>query len=151
MTDRSVLHSTFELERTFAVPPEQVFAAWSDTGRKARWFVPNETHELDFRVGGREVNRNSLDDGTEMTFESFYRDIVDGERIVFTSVLSKGDTPVTVSLTTVVLRPTADGTELRLTEQDAFLDGHEQPSWREQGTSDWLGALGDELKRHAGR
>jgi Helix-turn-helix domain len=26
------------------------------------------------------------------------------------------------------------------------LDGHEQPDWREHGTSEWLDALGAELK-----
>ena len=46
---------------------------------------------------------------------------------------------------TVELSPAGDSTRLVLTEQGAYLDGLEQPSWREQGTSDWLDALGAEL------
>jgi hypothetical protein len=39
------------------------------------------------------------------------------------------------------------GTRLVLTEQGAFLDGREQPAWREQGTADQLEALAKELIR----
>ena len=53
---------------------------------------------------------------------------------------------MTVSLTTVELTPDGDSTRLVLTEHGAFLDGREQPAWREQGTSDWLDALSAELR-----
>ena len=54
---------------------------------------------------------------------------------------------MTVSLTTVEFTPGQDGgTRLVLTEQGAFLDGREQPAWREQGTADQLEALAGELK-----
>ncbi len=52
---------------------------------------------------------------------------------------------MTVSITTVELEPADGGTRLVLTEQGAFLDGREEPAWREQGTSDQLDALGKEL------
>jgi uncharacterized protein YndB with AHSA1/START domain len=82
-----------------------------------------------------------------MTFETFYRDIVPGERIVYTSTLSTETDLWTVSLTTVEFAPGADGsTRLVLTEQGAFLDGHEQPAWREHGTADQLEALATQLK-----
>ena len=42
MTDRSVTHSTFTLERTYAAPPATVFAAWSDPATKAKWFAAEE-------------------------------------------------------------------------------------------------------------
>ena len=51
-----------------------------------------------------------------------------------------------MSLTTVELYAAGDGTRLVLTEQGAFLDGLEQPAWREQGTGDQLNALGAELE-----
>ena len=54
---------------------------------------------------------------------------------------------MTVSLTTVEFTPAADGgTRLVLTEQGAYLDGREQPAWREQGTADQLEALAGQLK-----
>jgi hypothetical protein len=52
----------------------------------------------------------------------------------------------TVSVTTVELVAEGEHTRLVLTEQDTFLDGAEEPAWREQGTSDWLDKLGKELE-----
>jgi uncharacterized protein YndB with AHSA1/START domain len=145
MTDHAVTHATFTLERMYPVPPARVFSAWADPESKRRWFAgPDSGHQLDFRVGGHEVN-HAQHSGAELTFESLYRDIVADQRIVYTSVLIQDDRPATVSLTTVELHPTGDGTRLVLTEQGAFLDGLEQPAWREQGTGDWLDALGVDL------
>ena len=147
MTDpRVVVHSTFTLERVYKASTGRVFAAWADPAAKARWFSPNGPHELDFRAGGREVNRGHNQDGQVLTFESQYHDIVVGQRIAYTSTLSVGENVVTVSLTTVELTADGDTTRLLLTEHGAFLDGHEQPAWRQQGTGDWLDALGAELE-----
>ncbi len=144
MTEHSVLHSTFTLDRAYPAPPERVFAAWADPEEKAGWFAGEAEHALDFRVGGVEtVLRPGAPGQPALRFESVYRDIVPGARIVYASTLyADGDT-ATVSLTTVSLGPAADGgTELSLTEQGTFLDGAEPPQWREQGTGDWLDALG---------
>jgi uncharacterized protein YndB with AHSA1/START domain len=146
MTDRSVVHSTFTLEGAYVAPIARVFRAWAEPAAKARWFSPDGHHELDFRVGGRELNRSSNPDGQVLTSESHYHDIVVDQRIAYTSTLSVGESVVTVSLTTVELTTGGDATRLVLTEHGAFLDGHEQPGWREQGTSDWLDALGAELE-----
>lgn len=143
MNDRSVKHSTFTLERTYAVTPDVVFAAWADRDTKARWFAEqDEEYALDFRVGGEETVHGG--DHGELVARSSYHDIVPGERLVYTTALFDGQDLVTVSLTTVLLEPVHEGTRLTLTEQGAFL-GQEQPQWREQGTSDWLDALGREL------
>jgi uncharacterized protein YndB with AHSA1/START domain len=146
--DRFVTHATFSLERRYPVPAARVFAAWADPAAKARWFAggPASGHQLDFRVGGREISHGGPPAGPVMTFESFYRDIVPGERIVYSSTLSAGDDVVTVSLTTVEFEPAEGGTRLVLTEQGAFLDGREEPRWREHGTGDWLDALGADLR-----
>ena len=62
MTLSTVAHDTFVIERTYDVPVAQVFRAWADPKLKARWFAGSAEalgagYELDFRVGGREVNR----------------------------------------------------------------------------------------------
>jgi uncharacterized protein YndB with AHSA1/START domain len=146
MTDHTVAHATFTLERTYPVPPARVFAAWADSATKRRWFAGGDPgHELDFRVGGREVN-HAHHGGAVIVFDSLYRDIVADERIVYSSVLSQDGRPATVSTTTVELETCDEGTRLVLTEQGAYLDGLEQPDWREQGTGEWLGRLGAELR-----
>ncbi|WP_330177112.1 SRPBCC family protein [Streptomyces sp. NBC_01498] len=142
-TDSTVTHATFTLERAYAAPPARVFAAWSDPSAKGSWFAgPAHTYELDFRVGGTELNRGSLPDGTVMTFASVYHDIVPDRRVVYGSTLHGGEALATASLTTVEFEADGDGTRLILTEQGSYLDGHEKPEWREQGTGDWLDALG---------
>ena len=141
--DRYVTHATFSLERSYPAPPARVFAAWADPAAKARWFAggSGSGHQLDFRVGGREVARGGPDGGPVMTFESFYRDIVPEERIVYSSTMSAGDDVMTVSLTTVEFSPAEGGTRLVLTEQGTYLDGREEPAWREHGTAAQLDAL----------
>ncbi|WP_414935714.1 SRPBCC family protein [Amycolatopsis sp. cmx-11-51] len=144
----TVKHATFTLERVYSAPPERVFAAWSDPAAKAGWFtVPGGGHSLDFRVGGREVTTGPPDDGKRMAFTSHYKDIVENERIVYTSALSANDVLATVSVTTILFEAEAGGTRLTLIEQGTFLDGHEEPSWREQGTGDWLDKLGKAVAR----
>jgi uncharacterized protein YndB with AHSA1/START domain len=145
MSDRSVTHATFTLERVYPAPPDRVFHAWADPKVKAHWFAGNaDDYELDFRPGGIERNR-ATHEGKQITWESLYREIVTDERIVYTSVLAENDTVATVSLTTVELVPEGEGTRLVLVEAGAYLDGREQPAWREQGTGDWLDSLGSEL------
>jgi uncharacterized protein YndB with AHSA1/START domain len=100
MPERSVVHSTFTLERIYPAPVSRVFRAWADPGIKVRWFAGNPAdYQLDFRPGGIEHNR-VLHDGKKITWESLYREIVTDERIVYTSVLSEDGTVATVSLTT---------------------------------------------------
>lgn len=151
MSDYPVAHATFTLERTYPVPPARVFAAWAEPAAKAKWFAGSAPgHQLDFRVGGREIARGANGDGEPLTFESAYHDIVPAARIVYSSTMAVRDQVVTASITTVEFSPDGDGTRLVLTEQGTYLDGREQPSWREQGTSDQLDALGAELKESAG-
>jgi hypothetical protein len=59
------------------------------------------------------------------------------------------DRRISVSLATVELRPAGGGTRLVLTEQGVFLDGVDDPSAREQGTSDLLANLEAELQRES--
>ncbi len=147
MNERSVTHATFAVERTYAAPPARVFAAWADPAAKTRWFGGSDwDHELDFRVGGREVSTGTVD-GTVFTFEGRYQDIIPDERIVYAYDMHMGEDRISVSLATVELNPEGEGTKLVFTEQGAFLDGLDDPSQRESGTGSLLDALGKELER----
>ena len=146
MTKRSVTHSTFGLEREYSVPPARVFAAWSDPEAKSEWFGASD-FELDFRIGGREVNRGGPEGGPVFTYDARYQDIVDGERIVYTYDMLMDETRISVSVTTVQFEPAGDGTHLTYTEQGAFLDGHDTPEQRKEGTGSLFDRLGEALER----
>jgi uncharacterized protein YndB with AHSA1/START domain len=148
---RSVTHATLVIERFYDAAPARVFAAWADPNCKARWFsAPGAEHELDFRIGGREVNRHGRPGEAVSSFRARYRDIVADERIVYTYEMYADDTPISVSVVTVELRPEGGGTRLVFTEQAAFLDAQDTPAAREGGAGSLLDALGEHLKS-AGR
>jgi uncharacterized protein YndB with AHSA1/START domain len=152
MTERSITHATFVIERTYAASPARVFAAFADPAIKKRWFAgPEEMgtaeHDVDFRVGGREINRGGPPGGPVYTYDARYQDIVPDQRIVTTYEMQMADTRISVSLATVELTPAGSGTRLVYTEQGAFLDGHDTPAEREHGTRELLEALGKEVER----
>ena len=100
-----------------------MFAAWADPDAKAEWFGGSD-FELDFRVGGREINRGGPDGGPVFTYDARYYDIVDDERIVYAYEMHMDETRISVSLATVEFRSVAAGTLLIFTEQAVFLDGN---------------------------
>src|SRR5262249_9055034 len=89
MSDRTIVHATFTLERLYAAAPALVCDAWADPKKKARWFGGGAAgYEMDFRPGGLERN-SGTHDAKVITWESLYREIVTDERIVYTSVLAE--------------------------------------------------------------
>lgn len=147
MSDRSVTHATFVIERTYEATPARVFAAWSEPEAKARWANCHDDYELDFRVGGREGNRGPAPDGHFYAYEARFLDIVPERRIVYAYDMHRDDRRISVSLATVEFKPAGAGTRLVFTEQAAFLDGLERPESREQGTQSGLDRLASELER----
>jgi uncharacterized protein YndB with AHSA1/START domain len=146
MTRSTVSHDTFVIERTFDVPVAQVYGAWTDPALKARWFAGSVDaldagYQLDFRVGGREVNRGGPPDGPVFTYESEFRDIVPEQRIIYTYEMHQDEARISVSVATVEFRGHGTSTQLVLTEQGAFLDGHDNVAQREAGTRSLLDSL----------
>ena len=147
MTERSVVHSTFVIERSYPASPAKVYFALSNPAAKRRWFadphdpVPSR-HEMDFRIGGKEVNAGCPSDGQMHFFNAVYQDIVPDQRIVYSYDMLFGETRISVSLATIELFAGGKGTRLVLTEQGAFLDGHDTSSSREHGTGVLLDLLG---------
>ena len=146
MKRSTVAHDTFVIERIYDVPVAQVFGAWADPMLKARWFAGSADalgagYELDFRVGGREVNRGGPPGGPVYTYESEFRDIVPDQRIVYTYEMYADETRISVSVATVEFRSHEATTHLVLTEQGVFLDGHDTVAQREEGTRSLLDSL----------
>jgi uncharacterized protein YndB with AHSA1/START domain len=139
-------HETFVIERTYPAPVAQVFRAWSEPELKARWFAGSADalgagYELDFRVGGHETNRGGPPGGAIYTYDSEFRDIVADQRIVYTYEMHADEDRISVSVATVEFRPQGDATQLILTEQGVFLDGHDTSAQREEGTRSMLDSL----------
>jgi uncharacterized protein YndB with AHSA1/START domain len=146
MTLSTVVHETFVIERIYDVPVAETFRAWADPMLKARWFAGSAEalgagYELDFRVGGREVNRGGPPGGPVYTFESEFRDIIPEQRIVYTNEMYADETRISVSVATVQFRSQEATTRLVLTEQGVFLDGHDTVAQREEGTRSLLDSL----------
>ena len=146
MTVSTVAHDMFVIERIYPVPVTQVFGAWADPMLKARWFAGSAealgtAYELDFRVGGREVNRGGPPGGPVYTYQSEFHDIVPEQRIIYTYEMYADETRISVSVATVQFRSRDATTQLVLTEQGVFLDGHDTAAQREEGTRILLDSL----------
>jgi uncharacterized protein YndB with AHSA1/START domain len=116
MSERSVEHATFVVERVYDASPDRTFAAWSDPHAKARWYGnPERELELDFRVGGWERHRGTLVDGREYAYQALFWDIVPGRRIVYTYEMLLDAIRISVSVATAEFRPERDGTRLVFT------------------------------------
>jgi uncharacterized protein YndB with AHSA1/START domain len=155
MEIQPVVHSTFTLERIYAASPERVFAAFSDPAKKQSWFAAGEHHSLesyslDFRVGGKEHYRSRFNEGVPvagktLTNESTFQDIVPDRRLVFSSAMAMDGKCFSVSIGTVELVPTGQGTTLTLTFQSAFLEHADGPAMREGGWNTLLDNLATKL------
>jgi uncharacterized protein YndB with AHSA1/START domain len=153
MKKRSVTHSTFEIERTYPVPPQKVFAAFADPVKKRRWFREGKDSsgefEMDFRVGGRERSSFRLSEGpysgVVCTNDTTYQDIVPDSRIVLAYTMTLGEMRISASLATFELLAKGKETELIFTEQGAFFEISDGPEMRQEGWRELLKSLASEL------
>ncbi|HZS96612.1 MAG TPA: SRPBCC family protein [Terriglobales bacterium] len=152
MSERSVTHSTFVIERNYPAAPERVFAAFSDPAKKRLWFAEGDEFEvehyaLDFQVGGREEARFRGKNGFTFTNRTIFQDILPGRHIVFAYTMSMGDKHISSSQATVEFLGKDQGTLLVFTEQAAFFEGADGPKMRQDGWTLLLEALRKELSR----
>ena len=152
MTERSVIHDTFVIERTYPAGPSRVFAAfasdqaktaWGDTGDMTSAEPVTGQAEFDFRVGGHE-RFGHVYQGVSYTYDACYYDIVPDQRLVYSYEMYADGVRISVSVATIEFVETDDGTTLTWTEQGAYLDGfdgEDAPRLRQGGTSEMLDGL----------
>jgi uncharacterized protein YndB with AHSA1/START domain len=148
--ERSTVHATFAIERTYEAAPARVWRAWADPAEKLRWFGPRvldkPDHELEFRVGGLERMTVRAPDGALYTYAARYQDIVEGERFIHTYEMYRDDARISVSVATVEFAVAGSGTKLTITEQGVFLDDLDTSAAREHGTGELLDTLATHLQ-----
>ena len=150
MTERKTHHATFTIVKTLKAAPARVFKAFADPKEKAKWFGgPSEWEKdestFDFREGGHETASGGPKGGQRHKFDCFYWEILPDQRIVFSYEMYLDTTRISVSLTTVEMKPAGTGTKLIFTEQGVFLDGFDDAKGREEGTKWLLGKLESSL------
>ena len=147
--NRSVAHGVFTIERIYPdVTPQRVFDAFASVEGKSGWFTaPSDQcsiveRSLDFRRGGRERLKGQWKSGMVSEFDATYFDIVQAERIVYAYEMHLDGRKISVSLATLEFKRAGSGTRFVMTEQGAFLDGHDDNGSRERGTRDLVEKLG---------
>ncbi|HEV2678679.1 MAG TPA: SRPBCC family protein [Aliidongia sp.] len=156
MSQRSVAHHTFVIERRLKASPQRVFRAWSTPESKRRWAacngdMVNTAYSLDFRPQGSETNRIVSPDGRVHLLQGHYLDIVADERIIYAYDIHVDGVRGSASLATVLFQPCDVGTRMIFTEQIAFLDGHYSLEDRIHGTEELFDRIALELEDGIGR
>jgi uncharacterized protein YndB with AHSA1/START domain len=105
--------------RVFDAPRQLVFKAWTDPKHVAQWWGPtgftNPRCELDVRPGGAIRIDMRAPDGTVYPMSGVYQEIVEPERLVFTSIaLDDAGNPLFENLNTVTFTEHAGKTTITL-------------------------------------
>ncbi|HST48871.1 SRPBCC family protein [Jatrophihabitans sp.] len=98
-TDSQIL-----ITREFAAPSQLVFRAWTTPDLIRRWWHANRGEvtvaEVDLRVGGRWRFVQVTPDGFEVAFSGEYREIVPGQRLVWSEIYERmPDAPALQTMT----------------------------------------------------
>jgi uncharacterized protein YndB with AHSA1/START domain len=100
--------TTFQTSRDISASPDQVFAAFSDPRRLARWWGPagftNTFNVFEFKPGGRWEFVMHGPDGANYPNESVFAEIEPSAKVVVDHVAAP------IFRLTVSLAPSADGT-----------------------------------------
>jgi len=144
MNETTAEKTSLEIQRFINAPRARVYAAWTDPAQLREWFGPVwvRTCELvaEARVGGK-FRWDVIDgDGREVTIQGNYREIVPGEKIVFTWKHSGDELwENQISIVTVEFSDRNGRTELRLKHEQ--LPSEESRDDHNQGWNSLLDKL----------
>jgi uncharacterized protein YndB with AHSA1/START domain len=157
MTDATVVHSTFVIERRYPVSPGRVFTALSDPAIVRRWYAgaggrTAGTFEMDFQPYGRQrlaapMGEDTPFPGVMLTSEATFLDIVPGRRVIVGQTMTLGERRLSLALITYEILASDAGADLVFTHQGAFFEGSDGPKMREEGWRVLIESLGAELAR----
>jgi uncharacterized protein YndB with AHSA1/START domain len=159
MSDKqTITHASFTIEKTYAVSPERVFRGFANPETKKRWYgardpMTTERFEMDFRAGGidhmvyRFGKGMPLPEGTKLSYETRYQNIVVNARIIWVYTMSINDQVASSSQASIELLPKGKGTEMVFTEQGAYVEHADGAQMREGGWKQLFERLNEELAR----
>ena len=132
------------ITRKFDAPRDLVYRAWTTPDLVGRWWSAGRgkvtSIEIDLRVGGAWRYVMQTDDGDEIAFHGEYREIVPGERLVYTEVFESR--PDARAVTTITFQRTGGGTTLEmLIHYDNQRDRDEHARYMREGLTDAMDLL----------
>jgi uncharacterized protein YndB with AHSA1/START domain len=133
------------LARSYPVPPEKVWRAWTDRQAIKQWWGPGGNEpvslvELDVRVGGRFRIVFGGPDGKAHECAGVYQEVVPNRRLVFTWCWPNS-TPERVSVVTIEFKGVGGKTDLTFKHEQLF-----DEKARDDHQRGWTGLL-DKLER----
>jgi uncharacterized protein YndB with AHSA1/START domain len=152
VTEKTVIHDTFTIERTYPAPASRVFAAfaskeakdsWGDTGDLDGPGADAGDSQFDVRVGGHERFGFGYQ-GVSYRYDARFYDITPDQRLVYSYEMYADGARISVSVATIELAAAPGGTTLTWTEQGVYLDGFDgadAPRFRAEGTAGMLDGL----------
>ena len=143
MSTATAVKPSLTIKRRFNVPPEKVFAAWSDPEKMSHWMGPVGTQRVeakcDLRVGGR-YHVKMVTTEAEHNVGGVYREIVPNEKLVFTWAWQS--MPERESQVTVTFRRDGAGTIMTLLHEQFF-----DQDARDRHNAGWLSTM-DRLEEY---
>jgi len=128
------------LNRSYPVPPEKVWRAWTDPQALKRWWGPGEADlvsvvDLDVRKDGKFRIVFGGPEGRAHEVQGVYREVVPHRKLVFTWTWPNS-TPERESVITIELRAAGGGTEF-VFRQEQFIDA----TVRDNHRRGWTGSF----------
>ena len=110
--------NTVRLHRVIAAKPEKVYRAFLEPDAVASWLPPYgflcTVHELDAKVGGtHRMSFRNFTTGHSHSFGGEYKELVPGERLVYTDRFDDPNLPGEMEVT-VSLKAVSVGTEITI-------------------------------------
>jgi len=146
------------LERTVDVKPELVWAAWTRPEHLKHWFTPAPWKtidcEIDLRPGGMFRTVMQSPEGEEFPGVGCYLDVVENERLVWTSALEPSFRPSAKSAddemfftAVVTIEPEGEGT--KYTAMAIHRNEEDRKKHEDMGFHDGWGKALDQLVEYA--
>ena len=113
--------STVNLHRVLSTKPQKVFRAFVEPDAIASWLPPNgftcTVHELEAKVGGKHrMSFRNFTTGDTHSFGGTYKEVVPGERLVYTDRFDDPNLPGEMTVT-VTLSAVSVGTEVSIEQR----------------------------------